>query len=1287
MDRPPKDAFQIGWICALPIEAAAAHEMLDVKFGILDEQDPADSNTYMLGRTGKHNVVIAALGGEYGTTSATVVANNMLRTFSNSLRIGLMVGVGGGIPSAAHDIRLGDVVVSYPDATCGGVIHYDRGKIIAGGEFQRTGSLNSPPRALLTAVNTMRAASLTDDPSYLGYIQSAIERNARTRKNFGRPPSQSDRLFRAEYDHPLNESSCSKCPTEWEQMRDPRDDKDPLPHYGVIASDNKVIKHGETREQLRLRTSALCFEMEAAGLMLDFPCIVIRGICDYADSHKNKAWQGYAALVAAAYTKELLEYLPVGQVSQEGLAVDMCNGLAELKGIRQDLDQARNQEAEHHREKLAFVLTEQHNRCHQTFKTSPYEEQKNINPIKAEGTCQWALQSIEYTRWLGSNSNDLLWVSADPGCGKSVLSRSLVEDFLKDSTSDVTVCYFFFKDNDEQDQLDKALCSVLHQLFSNQPQLLRHALPSWKKTGSKLQGEVEELWRIFMNAALSDNSCKTICIFDALDECREMDQKRLIEKLQRFHHLPCPPTQESWLKFLVTSRPYAEIIDGFQDVMDSCPILHLKGEDENDQISQEIDIVVRLRVHELAKGKDLPLDIVQRIEQQLLQMRSRTYLWLHLAMADIRDTFKNSLRPTEEEIQLIPRSVNEAYEKILSRVPSNRVGTVKNILQIIVGARRPLTTAEMAMALGIAESPQSETAAEAGLDSSRIGGIIRRLCGLFVFINHSKVYLLHQTAKDFLMRKNNACNIDHLSSWTLTEVEHQLALICLRCLLMNDLVDDEFYQLRGFLKYAAIYWPDHVRDMGVTQDPEAIQRLQQIYTMAPSRLRSWFAFILDMEGEDPSVEEVPDVPALNVASFNGHIQAVEFLLSATGTDINAKDWWKNDSVLWASRNGHYEVVQLLLERGADINAQVGFYGSALQAASQEGHDRIVQLLLERGADINAQVGFYGSALQAASQEGHDRIVQLLLERGADINAQGSYYINALQAASYNGHDRIVQLLLERGADVNAQGIYYGIPLQVASQGGHDRIVQLLLERGADVNAQGGYYGNALQAASTRGHDRIVQLLLERGADVNAQCGHYGSALQAACTRGHDRIVQLLLERGADINAQGGHYGSALQAASYNGHDRIVQLLLERGADTNAQASYYGSALQAASQEGHDRIVQLLLERGADTNAQGSYYGSALQAASQEGHDRVVQLLLERGADVNAQGSYYGSALQVASQEGHDRVVQLLLERGADVNAQGGFYGSALQAASTRGHDRIVHLLLERGAEISAQGGF
>jgi nucleoside phosphorylase len=171
----------------------------------------------------------------------------------------------------------------------------------------------------------MRAAGLTDDPHYPEYLRNAIGRTARTRKNFARPTANSDRLFQAIHDHPASSSSCDICLAEWEETRDKREDEDPQTHYGIIASGNKVIKHGRTREQLHSETGALCFEMEAAGLMLDFPCVVIRGICDYADSHKNKQWQGYAALAAASYTKELLGYVPVGRVSQESLVVDICS--------------------------------------------------------------------------------------------------------------------------------------------------------------------------------------------------------------------------------------------------------------------------------------------------------------------------------------------------------------------------------------------------------------------------------------------------------------------------------------------------------------------------------------------------------------------------------------------------------------------------------------------------------------------------------------------------------------------------------------------------------------------------------------------------------------------------------------------------------------------------------------------------------------------------------------------------------------------------------------------------
>ncbi|CAG8909907.1 unnamed protein product [Penicillium egyptiacum] len=1294
MPRPPLDTFQIGWICALPIEAAAAAEMLDENFGILEEQDAADTNSYMLGRISKHHVVIACLpGGQYGTTSASTVANNMIRTFSKSLRIGVMVGIGGGIPSAAHDIRLGDVVISYPEGTCSGVIQYDMGKVVVGGDFERTGSLNSPPRALLTAVGMMRAAALRDDPRYLDYLQSAIGRTARTRKAFGRPTVQCDRLFQAKHDHPPDASSCNGCLAEWEETKSEREDNHPQPHYGIIASGNSVIKHGETRERLRSMTGALCFEMEAAGLMLDFPCIVVRGICDYADSHKNKQWQGYAALAAASYTKELLEYVPVGRVSQEKLVVDMCSDMKEeIRGTNQRLNEIKYQQDQHHREQIEVILTGQQRACHQIFKVANYAEQKNINPRKAEGTCLWALQSSEYIRWSESTGHDLLWVSADPGCGKSVLARSIIDDYLEDASQVVKVCYFFFKDNEEQNHLATAMCSVLHQLFDQRPDLLRYAIPSWEKNGEKLRQEVEELWRIFMTAASAEASCKTICIFDALDECREVDQGRLIGKLDLFQHQSSSLIQDPCLKFLVTSRPYDHIQNHFRAITNSFPHLHLKGEENNDQVRKEIDIVVKMKVKELAKTTQLSHDVTQRLEQQLLQMEHRTYLWLHLAMDDARSTFEDSLRPAEESIRMIPPSVNKAYQKILSRVPSGQLDTARKVLEIIVAARRPLTTVEIAMALGIATSPQSRTAAEARLDSSRIGKKLRRLCGLFIFIKNSKIYLIHQTAREFLISKSSSNNFGLVYSLRLSDAENQMARVCLRYLLMEDLVrDDERLcsNVHDFLDYSAIHWPDHVRKMDLASDQKTVDRVHRLYDVSGKLFSLWFPIFW---GAVMPSETLPTIKALHLAAFNGHKKEVQTLLNVNNRDNNIPDDTGTYAVVWASWNGHENVVQILLDHGADINALGGDYGNALQAACYRGHDKIVLLLLEHGADVDAQGGYYGSALQAACYRGQDKIVQLLLEHGADVNAQDGEYGNVLQDACFRGHNKIVLLLLEHGADANAaQDGDYANALQAACYRGHDMIVQLLLEHGADVNAQGGR-GNALQDACYRGHDKIVQLLLEHGANVNAQGRDLGYALQDASSEGHDKIVQLLLEHGADVNAQGGyygnaHYGNALYAASSEGHNKIVQLLLEHGADVNSQRGEYGNALQAACYSEHDKIVQLLLEHGADVNARGGKYGDALQAASSEGHNKIMLLLLEHGANVNARCGKYGNALQAACYRGHDKIVQLLLEHGADVNAaQDGGYANALQAACYRGHDMVVLLLLEHGVDVNAPCG-
>jgi nucleoside phosphorylase len=307
--------YRIGWICALPLEMAAAKAMLDeVHFDI--PEYPNDYNTCILGKISSHNIVVACLpSGVYGTASAATVATQMLSSFK-SIRFGLMVGIGGGVPSETADIRLGDIVVATPTAHFPGVVQYDYGRTVREGRFERTGTLNKAPQPLLMAVSRLQADHMMTDSRIPTYLSEMIAKWPTMSPNFTHRGHQQDRLFQPEYDHEETRDTCVGCDQSKIVLRPARPTNNPKIHYGLIASGNQVMKHGTTRDQFARKLGILCFEMEAAGLMDNFPCLVIRGICDYADSHKNKEWQKYAAATAAAYAKEILSVIPSGLVTK-----------------------------------------------------------------------------------------------------------------------------------------------------------------------------------------------------------------------------------------------------------------------------------------------------------------------------------------------------------------------------------------------------------------------------------------------------------------------------------------------------------------------------------------------------------------------------------------------------------------------------------------------------------------------------------------------------------------------------------------------------------------------------------------------------------------------------------------------------------------------------------------------------------------------------------------------------------------------------------------------------------
>lgn len=171
---------------------------------------------------------------------------------------------------------------------------------------------------LLNAVSQLRALYYRGRSNLATYI-SAFNRL----ENFRRDKASPDVLFEATYNH-IGGATCEQCNKESAVKRTKRKGQDVVIYYGTIVSGNQVIKDGVTRDRLSLELGGvLCYEMEAAGLMNHFPCLVIRGICDYADSHKNKGWQPYAAATAAACAKEVLSVIPAAEVATTCTADDM----------------------------------------------------------------------------------------------------------------------------------------------------------------------------------------------------------------------------------------------------------------------------------------------------------------------------------------------------------------------------------------------------------------------------------------------------------------------------------------------------------------------------------------------------------------------------------------------------------------------------------------------------------------------------------------------------------------------------------------------------------------------------------------------------------------------------------------------------------------------------------------------------------------------------------------------------------------------------------------------------
>lgn len=559
-ELPSNEDYTVGWICALPIEFVAAQAFLDQVHEPAAHVGTKDNNSYALGCMGKHSVVICVPAlGEYGSSSASRLVRDMIHAFP-SIRAALLVGIGGAAPSSNHDIRLGDIIVGES------VLQLDFGKT---NQDQILSVIDPAPDIFREAIGALRAEHEVERHDMQQSIDAILAVNDRLREIFSRPDAETDRLHKSDVIHPAREISCAEsCGVDETSLilRASRNDEadDPTIHYGLIASSNQVLKDAKHRDWLANEHNILCFEMEAAGLMSHFPCLLIRGICDYADSHKNKQWQGYAAMTAAAYAKKLLDHI-----------------------------QPTTLEAER---EVGELSVNHFNQVKQWLSPSdPSVDQQQARQLHQPGTSRWFLDSEKYMSWRTS-SPSFLCVYGPPGSGKTFLCSAAIADLQETSAAPQYVLYFYFRStNREKNSTENAIRSLIFQLYRRSPSAREEVDSLYASYEASGQQPTFAVLQAVLNTMLQECG-ETWIILDGLDECVTRSQHAAVDGIVPW--IRNLTNLLSGVHLLVASRPEQDIkfIDTWTDFLMLQP----------DLVAADIEIYIRKRVEQMVWWQGLP---------------------------------------------------------------------------------------------------------------------------------------------------------------------------------------------------------------------------------------------------------------------------------------------------------------------------------------------------------------------------------------------------------------------------------------------------------------------------------------------------------------------------------------------------------------------------------------------------------------------------------------------------------------------------------------------------------
>ena len=719
----------------------------------------------------------------------------------------------------------------------------------------------------------------------------------------------------------------------------------------------------------------------------------------------------------------------------------------------------------------------------QALHTDPRYDRDNLihrKGTRIDHTCTWITWNQYYVSWLDS-CPQLLWLSGGPGKGKTMISIFLAEHFERSTNNSAdTVSLEFFCDNknNKRNTADSIILGLIFQLLQKRPKLINHILPIFEiQQASLFSGSsFESLWRIFENMT-SDPMLRTIyCVLDGLDECDEASLDVLLRHFKTLFSKNSSDASSCRLNLIAVSRDLPDMIP---ELLSGSPRIRL-DQDAEIEVNQDITLFIDAKLDYIFSVKEYPQSACARVKDIFRERAQGTFLWIGIA-AKILEGYKAI--EFETALESLPQGLNELYARMLLGIKAEHRQIAARILRWVVMAVRPLTLSELSAIIEPTIEPP------AGFTHEDVTKYQVSYCGYFLMIKGCEINLIHQSAKDYLLRGDHGSKPE-LKDFRMEEKagNHEIAKTCFQYL------EDSFLPNRSIestgetshleplplLSYATRYWHVHARSLPSSDD---IFDLSRPFYRKNSQVRElWLQTYCELTKDD----SFPSSNLLHIASRFGILPLAEKLLRSFMNmgkrfrSIDRKDANGRTALHWAVAKGHLAIAHLLLEKGAGINAKDNDNETTLHKAIYFNNEGLVRLLLEKGADISAKDWIDHTALDLASKHGLEGVVRVLLEMGADINAKDILAKTALHIAAQHGNEGTVRLLLEKGADINAKDDNDETALHRAARRGHEGPIRLLLEKGADINAKDFMGRTALDYASQDGREKVVQLLLGMG---------------------------------------------------------------------------------------------------------------------------------------------------------------------------------------------------------------